>query len=90
LSKSYRDIVYKYIKKEYDSDPEFPWEKYSGNAVFRHMDNKKWFALVMNVPKDKLGLEGTDEVDVMNVKLDDPIFMDMLLRQKGYNLKICI
>ena len=74
MRKSYRDKVY-------------PWEKYSGNAVFRHADNKKWFALIMNVSKDKLGLDyldDSDEVDVMNVKLDDPVFMELLLHQKGY------
>ena len=38
----------------------------------------------MTVSKDKLGLSGTDDVDVINVKLDDPVFMDMLLHQKGY------
>lgn len=84
MSKSYRDKIYKYIKKEYGYDPEYPWEKYSGNAVFRHKDNKKWFALVMNVSRDKLGLDGNGEVDVMNVKIDDPVFLNILLHQKGY------
>lgn len=84
MSKSYKDKVYKYIKKEYAVAPEYPWAPSFDHSVFRHADNRKWFAIIMNVSKDKLGLDGTDEVDVMNVKLDDPVFMDMLLHQKGY------
>ncbi len=84
MSKDFKEKVFKYIKKEYGVEPDYPWGKYPGNAVFRHEDNKKWFALVMTVSKDKLGLSGTDEVDVINVKLDDPVFMEMLLHQKGY------
>ena len=47
------------LKKEYGVEPDYPWGKYPSNAVFRHEDNKKWFALVMTVSKDKLGLSGT-------------------------------
>ena len=84
MSKDFKEKVFKYIKKEYGVEPDYPWGKYPENAVFRHEDNKKWFALVMTVSKDKLGLSGTDDVDVINVKVDDPVFMDMLLHQKGY------
>ena len=76
MSKDFKEKVFKYIKKEYGVEPDYPWGKYPSNAVFRHEDNKKWFALVMTVSKDKLGLSGTDDVDVINVKLDDPVFIE--------------
>lgn len=76
MSKDFKEKVFKYIKREYGVEPDYPWGKYPGSAVFRHKDNKKWFALVMTVSKDKLGLSGTDEVAVINVKLDDPVFID--------------
>ena len=44
-----RESVFEYIKKKYKVSPEYPWVKYDSNAVFRHTDNKKWFALVMDV-----------------------------------------
>ena len=53
-----RDFVFGYIKKKYNVSPDYPWMKYDDNAVFRHSDNRKWFALVMGVRKDKLGLSG--------------------------------
>ena len=57
--------------------------KYDDNAVFRHSDNRKWFALVMGVRKDKLGLSGEGYVDVMNLKVDDMFLREMLTQQDG-------
>lgn len=78
-----RETVFTYIKKKYKISPEYPWAKYDDNAVFRHSDNRKWFALVMRVGRDKLGLSGHEYVDVVNLKMDDMIFRDVLLREKG-------
>lgn len=78
-----RESVFKYIKKKYKVSPEYPWEKYDSNAVFRHTDNKKWFALVMDVRRDKLGQPVNEYVDVINVKVDDLFFRDMLIQQEG-------
>ncbi len=36
-------------------------------AVLRHSDNNKWYAVIMNVSKEKLGLAGTEEVDIMDM-----------------------
>ena len=55
-----REAVFEYIKKKYKVSPEYPWAKYDSNAVFRHTDNKKWFALVMEVQRDKLGQHGDE------------------------------
>ena len=65
-----RQTAFDYIKKKYKVLPEYPWKRYGGNAVFRHTDNKKWFALAAGVQGDKVGLTGTDYVDVINLKID--------------------
>ncbi len=78
-----RQTVFEYIKKKYKTLPEYPWRTYDSNAVFRHDDNKKWFALVMDVQRDKLGLPGTDLVDVINLKVDDLFFRDMIIQEDG-------
>ena len=83
LREDMKEKVFDYIKKKYKVLPEYPWRKYDSNAVFRHTDNNKWFALVMEVGMDKLGLEGTDDIPVINLKIDDMIFKDMLVRQEG-------
>ena len=79
-----RETVFAYIKKKYKISPEYPWAKYDSNAVFRHSDNQKWFALVMSVRKDKLGLSGHGFVDVIDLKIDDMMFRDMLVHEEGF------
>ena len=78
-----RQTVFDYIRKKYKTQPEYPWKSYDSSAVFRHDDNKKWFALVMDVQKDKLGITGQDYVDVINLKVDDMFFRDMIIREDG-------
>ena len=78
-----RQSIYDYIKKKYKDSPEFPWRKYPGNAVFRHDDNRKWFALIMDVEGDKVGVSGADYVDVINLKVDDMFFRDMIIQEDG-------
>ncbi len=75
--------LFDHIKKKYKTSPEYPWKKYDSNAVFRHADNNKWFALVMDVQRNKLGLSGTEYVTVVNLKVDDMFFRDMILREEG-------
>ena len=78
-----RQEVFDYIRKKYEVSPEYPWRRYDSNAVFRHEDTKKWFALVMDVPGDKVGLPSGDYVDVINLKIDDLFYRDMILRENG-------
>lgn len=84
MDKSLREDVIKYIKKKYQADLEHLWKSYPDYIIFRHDDNNKWFAAVMDVDRDKLGLSGENRVDVLNVKLDDMMFKEMLLRDTGY------
>lgn len=78
-----RQQVIDFIKKEYGADPEYLWRRFPDYAVFRHGDNRKWFGLMMRVPKAKLGLSGEGFADLLNVKLDDPVYADILTRQEG-------
>lgn len=78
-----RQAVYDYIKKKYHTSPEYPWRGHDMDAVFRHSDNHKWFALVMNVQKTKLGLLGDGFADVINLKVDDLFFRDQLIQKDG-------
>lgn len=57
--------------------------KFPEYCVFRHKNNKKWFALIMDVPKSKIGLKGNERIDILDVKCD-PILIGSLLREKGF------
>ena len=78
-----RRTIEKYIREQYGAEPDFPWEGDTVSAVFRHIDNGKWFALIMHISKTKLGLDCDEAADVMSLKIADPVFHDMLVHEEG-------
>lgn len=82
--KSFRDKLFAYAKKKYQTLPEYLWVRYPGYAVLRHNDNQKWFALIMDVPGIKLGIDRRDTVDILNVKTGDPLLADLLVQREGF------
>ena len=58
------------ISQRYGVSPEFLWEKFPGFGVYRHAENRKWFAIIMNIAKGKLFPDATGEVEAINLKLD--------------------
>ena len=78
-----RQDVLGYIKKKYKVSPEYPWRRDPDSAVFRHDDSRKWFALVMAVEGNKVGLPGGDLVDVINLKIDDLFYRDIIITRDG-------
>ena len=73
----------KYIAETYNTDPDFPWESNPTFAVYRHRSNQKWFALVMDVPKSKLGLREDGKIDIVNLKCE-PALIGSLRTEKGF------
>lgn len=78
-----KDSVFAYIKKRYKVSPEYPWRTSPDSAVFRHTDNRKWFALFMEVGGDKLGMDTDGLIPVINLKIDDMFFRDILIARHG-------
>ena len=66
--------------KTYSTEPDYPWM--DGNAVLRHQPSRKWYAVVMDVGREKLGLSGEGTVDVVNVKCD-PLLVGSLRQEEG-------
>ena len=79
-----RERLMQYIREQYGAQPEYLWARYPNYAVFRHDDNRKWFALAASVPRDRLGLCGQEPVDVVNLKPGDPLLVDLLVRRDGF------
>ena len=49
---------------------DMPFEDDFDTTVFRHGEGGKWFGLVMNVEKSRVGLRGEGKIDVLNLKCD--------------------
>ena len=61
---------------------DYPFENDPLTAVFRHRSNKKWFAIIINVKKSRLGIRGEGTVDIVNVKCD-PEILSSLWQEDG-------
>ncbi len=72
-----------YIMEFYNAEPDFPWIKYPDYEVFRHSNNQKWFALIMDIPKAKLGLTDEGIISIVNLKCD-PIIIGNLRSENGF------
>ena len=77
-----RKELKQYIQNTFNVNPDYPWVKQPDNEVFRHSSNKKWFALLMNVEKSKLGLLEEGMLEVVNLKCDATL-LGSLQGEKG-------
>lgn len=84
-----RNNILEYALEAYGSTPEYLWAKYPQYAVLRHPENRKWYAILMNVPKHKLGLEGTEEIDIMDIKCEPEMIGSLRMAEgifPGYHM----
>ena len=59
-----------YLSDTYSASGEHLFARYPNFLVFRHGGNKKWFAVIMDIPRKHLGLDGAGEISVVNLKCD--------------------
>lgn len=77
-----RQEVFDYARQQYGTEPDYPWM--DANAVLRHTNSKKWYAVILEVRRDKLGLDGEGILDILNVKCD-PILIGSLRLKPGFH-----
>ena len=80
---SQRERITQYIQDTYGTQAEYLWADSPGNAVFRHPASKKWYAAMMRVLPEKLGLAEGEALDVMDIKCST-IMIGSLLATKGF------
>ena len=66
-----RKLLFQHCKDAYGTTPEYLWERYPSYAVLRHRSNRKWYAVVMEIPFKRLGVMRDGNVDVINLKLGE-------------------
>ena len=57
-----------YISETFSTTGEQLFARYPGFRVFRHMGSRKWFAVIMDIPRKNLGLSGDGGISVVNLK----------------------
>ncbi len=64
----YTKLVIEYVENKYGCCPEFLWDKYEGNAIFRYDKTKKWFGALLTVKYRKLGIDEDGDAEVIDLK----------------------
>ncbi len=79
--KSLRNAVLELVRAQYGTEAEYLWARTPSFGVLRH-PNGKWYAVVMDIPKSKIGLPGDGLIDVVNVQVD-PVMSGSLRATTG-------
>ncbi len=80
---SFRSDILAFAHEHYQTSPDYPWRSLPKYAVLRHSDTKKWYAVIMEISKDRLGLPGHDLIDILNLKCD-PVLSGSLRLKPGF------
>ena len=59
-----------WLTDTYSVAGEHLFARYPNFEVFRHRGNKKWFAILMDIPRKNLDLPAEGEISVVNLKCD--------------------
>ena len=84
MTKHYADknAVLTYVLEKYGTAPDYPWRKYPDYMVLRH-SSRKWYAVIMRIPFNKLGADSNTPVDIINIKCE-PELIGSLRQKQGY------
>ena len=75
-----RDELIRYAAGRYSTDAEYPWG--DDNFIFRHRENRRWFAVALRVPYRRLGLGREGSADLVDLKCS-PLMMDAYRKLPG-------
>ncbi len=72
-----------YVRGKYGGELEFLWKTSPGNAIWRRKETAKWYAAVLTVSKDRLGIASNEVVEIVNLHATaDQV--EQLLKKDGY------
>ena len=80
---NYTKEIVAYVKNKYGDELEFLWEKSPKNAVVRRTSSNKWYAVILTIPKRKIGLESDEVIEVINLH-NIPKEIEKLIDYKRY------
>lgn len=85
FSKDQSNRIAQLIKEQWGDLPDYPFAKLPTYGAFRHPDNNKWYALVSQIPRDKLDGSGSqEEVEIVNLKVDGREIAELLSQSGVY------
>lgn len=78
-----RQDIINYAKETYGTSIEYLWASSPTSGVLRHSHNNKWYAAILEAPKNKVGVEGDGWIDILDIKCE-PDMVATLAVQEGF------
>lgn len=63
-----RELI-SYVRERYGDELEFLWEKTPRNAVWRRKDTGKWYAALLTVDAQKIGIEAAGTIEIIDIRI---------------------
>lgn len=68
-SREAQEII-SYVRKTYGDELEFLWKRSPHNGIWRRKDTNKWYAVLMIIKKQKIGLDSEEMVEIMDLRMN--------------------
>lgn len=62
--------VIEYVRRKYGDELEFLWKNYPTAAIWRRKDNAKWYGLITDIQKRKLGINSGEPVEIIDLRIE--------------------
>lgn len=62
--------ILQYAQEKYNDAPEYLWNDLPDAAVIRRKDTKKWYVLLMTILPKRLGLVGSEPIEIVDLRFD--------------------
>ena len=81
--------IVEYIKNKYGDELEFLWPKFPTDGIWRRKDNNKWYALIMELSRRKLGFDSDEVIEIMDLRIEPENMSKLVDKERffeGYHM----
>lgn len=66
----YALLLIDYVKRKYNDELEYLWDKFPSNAIWRNKKSKKWYGALLTVQRKKIGVDEEGSIEVIDIQLE--------------------
>ncbi len=81
--------IISYVKKKYNDDLEFLWDKFPTDAILRNKINNKWYAVILTINENKLVANTDNLITIIDLRCDKKKINEIVDNNKifrGYHM----
>lgn len=82
-NKQTKEII-QYVKEKYQDELEFLWKSSPNNAIWRNKENQKWYAVLLTIPAQKLGIDSMEQLEIIDLRYPKGKTSDIIDNERIY------